>query len=63
MTTKREVSGRLVATLADRELPAGEQQIHWDGRSAIGANAGAGLYWIRVRAGAQHDTQRIVRFR
>jgi hypothetical protein len=46
-----DVGGRLVRTLLDRELPAGEHQIAWDGTDQSGAPAPAGAYVLDLRAG------------
>lgn len=56
-----DVSGREVARLADdATLPAGEREFAWDGAAS---GAGAGVYFVRVRAGATRAEQRIVRLR
>ena len=46
-----DTAGRLVRTLVDRELPAGEQRVDWDGRDDHGALAPAGAYILDLRAG------------
>jgi flagellar hook assembly protein FlgD len=43
------VSGRLVRTLADRQLEAGEHRLVWDGRSDAGAQVARGVYFTQVR--------------
>ena len=58
-----DVGGRVVAMLADREMSAGEQRIRWNGRTAQGADAGSGLFWIRARVGSRLDQARVVRFK
>jgi len=58
-----DLRGRLVAQLLDRNLPAGEQRLQWNGRDAHGGNAGAGVFWIRAQAGARIDVRRVVRLR
>lgn len=55
-----DVGGREVARLADQPLPAGEREFAWD---APTADAGAGVYFVRMRAGADHAERRIVRLR
>ncbi len=45
-----DTAGRLVRTLLNRELPAGEQRIDWNGRDDHGALAPAGTYILDLRA-------------
>ncbi len=58
-----DVHGRVLATLADRVLPAGETPFAWDGRTRVGRDAGVGVFWVRARLGSHTATNRIVRFR
>jgi hypothetical protein len=49
-----DVRGREVATILDRELPAGAHHATWSGRTAQG-RAAAGIYFLRFEAsGAVH---------
>ena len=57
------VAGRSVAVLARGSFPAGESRWHWDGRAASGADAGAGVFWVRARLGTFTVTQRFARLR
>jgi 1,4-alpha-glucan branching enzyme len=43
-----DASGRRVRTLVDGPCPAGPQQARWDGRTADGAPAAAGVYFVRL---------------
>jgi len=61
--TVLNVAGQSVAVLAHGTLPAGESHWHWDGRTATGADAGAGVFWVRARLGTRTVTQGFVRFR
>jgi len=45
-----DVSGRLVRTLVDRDLPAGTHSERWDGRTSQGQGAASGIYFIRLLA-------------
>jgi hypothetical protein len=57
-----DVTGREVATLASgAEFGAGRHELTWDGRDASGATAHAGLFFVRVHAGALTGTEKIVR--
>jgi hypothetical protein len=55
-----DVSGRLVSRLARGEMEPGERSVRWDGRSADGADARAGIYFMRLVAGPRAVTRRIV---
>jgi hypothetical protein len=55
-----DVSGRLVRTLVDQALPAGNHQLHWDGRNARGRDVASGVYFCRARAGTYADTTKIL---
>ena len=57
------VAGRSVAVLASGTFPAGENRWHWDGRTAGGADAGSGVFWVRARIGRSSVTQRFARLR
>jgi hypothetical protein len=59
-----DVSGRLVRTLvAGPVQEAGRYSVEWDGRDALGAATGAGLYFGRLEAGGERDVRRVVRVR
>jgi len=38
----------------------GETALRWDGRSQQGAPLPQGIYFIRLRAGAEYKTQRVI---
>ncbi|MEN6305709.1 MAG: Ig-like domain-containing protein [Armatimonadia bacterium] len=44
------IAGRVVAELAERELPAGVSSLVWNGRSRGGSKVPAGCYLVRVEA-------------
>jgi len=56
-----DVAGRVVRARDLGRLTAGSHPLEWDGLDARGARAGAGLYWVRVRAGSSEAIQRVVR--
>ena len=59
-----DISGRRVATVFEGKLPAGQHALEWDGRTASGHAAGAGLYFMRVRVGGEEfGTAKIMRVR
>ncbi|MEN6643054.1 MAG: Ig-like domain-containing protein [Armatimonadia bacterium] len=51
------IAGRVVAELAERELPAGVSSLVWNGRSRNGSKVPAGTYLVRVEANASEGTQ------
>jgi hypothetical protein len=57
-----DVRGRRVAIGEPGMLGAGAQRLEWDGRAAEGP-APAGIYWVRVQAGADERVLRVVRVR
>lgn len=57
------VTGGLVATLVDRELPAGGHQATWSGLDDSGRPVAAGLYFAEVVAGGQREVARLQRLR
>jgi len=58
-----DVAGRAVRSIDAGWLAAGPHELAWDGLGANGAAAPAGLYWLRVRAGASEALRRVVRLR
>lgn len=55
-----DLQGRRVRSLAERRMGAGAQVLPWDGRDDQGVRLGRGLYFARVRAGAQVSTARVL---
>ncbi|MCK5737538.1 PQQ-binding-like beta-propeller repeat protein [bacterium] len=47
-----DATGRVIRTLLETELPAGNHAVHWNGVSENGAKAASGLYFCRLEAGA-----------
>jgi len=58
-----DVSGRLVRTLVDYELPAGFQEIGWDGRDESGNSVASGVYFYRLATGRYTGTRKMVMLR
>ncbi len=59
-----DIAGRRVVAVFAGRLPAGAHNFEWDGRTASGGIAGAGLYFMRVRVdGAEIGTAKIMRIR
>jgi hypothetical protein len=58
-----DVSGRLVKTLIQRELSAGEHSLRWDGTGRDGEEVTSGVYFCRMKAGGYTATRRLVLLR
>ena len=54
------VLGQYVATLVDREQPAGWHTATWHGTDAAGRTVAAGLYLYRIRGTGSSETRRMV---
>jgi hypothetical protein len=56
------IAGRKVSTAFEGSLPPGRHLLQWDGRTAAGSSAGAGIYFMRVSAeGGEIGTVKIIR--
>lgn len=53
-------TGMLVRVLADGLLPAGEHSLVWDGRNSSGQRVATGIYLVRLVAGVDRATAKIV---
>jgi hypothetical protein len=58
-----DLSGRLIRHLRHGVLGAGAHQEIWDGRTDAGQNVSGGMYFVRVRAGAESWNGTVVRAR
>jgi hypothetical protein len=54
-----DVAGRAVRTLLDAPVTAGRHLLRWDGRTATGARASAGVYYLRLRTPRQAESIRL----
>jgi murein DD-endopeptidase MepM/ murein hydrolase activator NlpD len=61
--TVLDLSGRIVRTLCDRDLPAGAHAVEWDGRDARGADTPAGMYFYRLEGPDGTRTRKLLRVR
>jgi hypothetical protein len=57
------ISGRLVRTLVDGEVPAGPSQVRWDGRDGGGNPLASGIYFYRLEDGQRTITRKGVLLR
>jgi hypothetical protein len=55
-----DVAGRLVRTVEDRTLPAGEYELSWDGRDGGGSRVANGVYFVRLTAPGGSLTRKTV---
>ena len=55
-----DLSGRLIRTLEQGTLPAGEHLARWDRRTDEGPRAAAGVYFYELRAAGQRIARRMV---
>jgi hypothetical protein len=58
-----DVTGRLVATLADGHRGAGEYRVLWQGRNASGKQVAAGVYFVRLSSPGFTKVQRLTLLR
>lgn len=58
-----DVSGRRVATLVDRPLPAGDGRVEWDGRDNAGHAVASGVYFYRLDVPGSSDSRPMVLLR
>ncbi len=58
-----DLSGRIVRTLYRGDLPAGNFRFLWDGADRRGERVPCGLYFLRLEAGAQARTWRVMHVR
>jgi hypothetical protein len=54
-----DVAGRRLVTLANGVMPAGSQELRWDGRDAQGARVPAGIYFVRLLAAHEQVVARV----
>ena len=55
-----DVAGRLVRTVIDEELPAGDHTATWNGRDHQGQRVAGGTYFVRLEAGGDKRTRKVV---
>lgn len=54
------ILGQRIATLVDKELPAGFYQVTWDGTSDNGSVVATGIYFYRIEAGKFQSTKKLM---
>lgn len=58
-----DVTGRRVRSLGEVALTPGSHVLRWDGRDGAGRPVPSGVYFVRVRSGAQANVLKLVRAR
>lgn len=53
-----DLAGRRQTVLLDRDLPAGEHRVAWDGRDGAGRAAPSGLYLLRLETAGSQSVRR-----
>lgn len=56
-----DAAGRQIRERVPGVLPAGPQTVVWDGRDDLGRSMPAGIYFMRLQAGSQDGSRRVVR--
>ena len=54
------VAGRKVATVVDRDFPAGTHSVDWNGADSTGRSVPAGIYFYRIEAGTDSSTRKMI---
>jgi hypothetical protein len=55
-----DLQGRVVRRLADGAYPPGRHALDWNLRDGAGRRVGAGIYWVRMRAGRFEASRKLV---
>ncbi len=58
--TIHDVTGRLVTTLLDRVVAAGDVDVEWDGTDSAGRNTSSGIYFYRLATSGRVLTKRML---
>lgn len=55
-----DARGSLVRRLVDQQMPAGEHRVTWNGLDNGGLPVGSGIYFVKLAAGSETDSRKIV---
>ena len=55
-----DARGSLVRRLVDQPMPAGDHRVTWNGLDNGGLPVGSGIYFVKLAAGSQVDSRKIV---
>jgi len=55
-----DARGSLVRRLVDAGMPAGGHQVVWTGTDDSGRGVGSRMYFVKMRAGAEIETRKIL---
>jgi len=56
-------SGQMISQLVNRELPAGEYSVYWDGSNNHGEQVKGGFYFYQISVGDEIQTEKMVLLR
>jgi hypothetical protein len=54
------IAGRLLRTIQDGEMPAGDHEVSWTGKTDSGRRVGSGIYYVVLSTPKQNTTRKIV---
>jgi flagellar hook assembly protein FlgD len=55
-----DVLGKEVKTLFEKEAPAGDYTVRWDGTNVAGEKVSSGIYFVRLMANEFHQTIKLL---
>jgi len=55
-----DILGKLVTTLANQDMAAGEYRVVWEGTDANGAKVSSGIYFYRIQAGSFNSVRKML---
>ncbi len=55
-----DVTGKIVKTLINNKLEAGEHRTHWDGTNNEGVSLSSGIYYYRLTNGSLQETKKLL---
>ena len=55
-----DIQGKRVRTLVDRNLPAGDHLVEWDGKDDRGDPVTSGIYFYKIEAGHRSGARRLI---
>jgi flagellar hook assembly protein FlgD len=58
-----DITGALVRSLVDGEMPRGRHPVYWDGRDESGSRVASGMYYVQLLANGEQKRQKVVALR
>jgi agmatine/peptidylarginine deiminase len=56
-----DIRGSYIKNIADKAMPQGEHQLHWDGRSEDGGDCPAGIYFMILKTADGFSTAKLIK--